>query len=175
MSTKRIYTKEDLDKYANIIIRAFKKYMNMMEMDCCYRDVGLGKWCIIIDDNKTPEPQTFWLKNVIGVTGWKLWKEQRENLKGNYSITTTCLCIYCGINEKILSPEKQYNWILHIGKKLSINPYLKHISMRSDIYFKENKETREENYSFNSKNGSSKLLINIRKEGPGNEYAFIED
>ena len=137
-----------------------------MEMDCCYRDVGLGKWCIIIDDNKTPNPQTFWLKNVIGVTGWKLWKMEQ------FTTTTTCLCIYCGVNEKKLSPEKQYNWILHIGKKLSKNPYIKHISMGSEIYFKENTKTRGGNYSFNSKN-VSKLSVNIH--GPGYEYAFIDE
>ncbi len=89
----------DYNKYANIIIRAFKKYKNMSMKGYGSR-TGLGKWLIIIDDNKTPNPELFWLGNIIGVTDYKLWKDQRENIKNNYSTTTTCLCIYCGVNKK---------------------------------------------------------------------------
>ena len=160
----------DYNKYANIIIRAFKKYKNMWKKSDanytgegqwvpCWNN-GLGKWLIIIDDTKIPQPELFWLGGIVGVTGFKLWKDQRENFKNNYSITTTCLCIYCGVNEKILTPEKQYNWILHIGKKLSKSPYLKQISMRSKIWFKENIKTRQGIYSFNTKNVCN-LSVNI--------------
>lgn len=156
----------DYNKYANIIIRAFKKYKNMWSKSEVYFNtsdegwsnwiprvnIGLGKWLIIIDDTKFPQPELFWLGGIVGVTGFKLWKEQRENYKDNYSITTTCLCIYCGVHEKILTPEKQYNWILHIGKKLSKSPYLNQISMGSKIFFKENIKTSQGIYSFNSTN-----------------------
>jgi hypothetical protein len=152
----------DYNKYANIIIRAFKKYKNMSIKEyACYNDCcGLGKWLIIIDDNKNPNPELFWLGNIIGVTAYKLWKDDRYNIKTNYS-TTTCLCIYCGVDEKILTPEKQHNWILYIGKKLSKSPYLKQISMRSKIWFKENIKTSRGIYSFNSTN-VCKLSMNIR-------------
>lgn len=149
----------DYNKYANIIIRAFKKYKNMSMKGYGSR-TGLGKWLIIIDDNKTPNPELFWLGNIIGVTDYKLWKDQRENIKNNYSTTTTCLCIYCGVNKKIQTPEKQHNWILHIGKKLSKSPYLKQISMRSKIWFKENIKTRQGIYSFNNTNVCN-LSVNI--------------
>jgi len=158
-----IYPENDLtdyNKYANIIIRAFKKYKNMSMKGYGCSNNGLGKWLIIIDDNKTPNPELFWLGNIIGVTDYKLWKDQRENIKNNYSTTTTCLCIYCGVNEKILTPEKQHNWILHIGKKISKSPYLKQISMRSKIWFKENIKTRQGIYSFNNTNVCN-LSVNI--------------
>ena len=132
------YVKEssiDYNKYANIIIRSFKKYMNMQMKGDGDGNLGLGKWLIIIDDNNTPNPELTWLGNIIGVTDYKLWKDQRENIKTNYSTTTTCLCIYCGVNEKILTPEKQHKWILHIGKKLSKSPYLKSICIRNKIWF----------------------------------------
>lgn len=151
----------DYNKYANVIIRTFKKYKNMWKkhmMITC--NTGLGKWLIIIDDTKIPKPELFWLGDIIGVTGYKLWKDQRENIKTNYSTTTTCLCIYCGVNEKILTPEKQNNWILHIGKKLSKSPYLKQISMRSKIWFKENIKTHQCIYSFNNTNVCN-LSVNI--------------
>jgi hypothetical protein len=123
-------------------------------------NTGLGKWLIFIDDNKNPNPELFWLGNIIGVKDYKLWKDQRENIKTNYSTTTTCLCIYCGVNEKILTPEKQRNWILYIGKKLSKSPYLKQISMRSKIWFKENIKTRQGIYSFTNTNVCN-LSVNI--------------
>ena len=150
----------DYNKYANIIITAFKKYKNMSMKGYGFSNSGLGKWLIIIDDNKIPNPELFWLGNIIGVTDYKLWKDQRENIKNNYSTTTTCLCIYCGVNEKILTPEKQHNWILHIGKKISKSPYLKQISMRSKIWFKENIKTRQGIYSFNNTNVCN-LSVNI--------------
>jgi hypothetical protein len=82
-----IYPENDLtdyNKYANIIIRAFKKYKNMCMKGYGFSNSGLGKWLIIIDDNKTPNPELFWLGNIIGVTDYKLWKDQRENIKTNY-------------------------------------------------------------------------------------------
>jgi len=159
-----IYSENDLtdyNKYANIIIRAFKKYKNMWKKNMMITfNTGLGKWLIIIDDSKIPNPELFWLGDIIGVTGYKLWKDQRENIKNNYSTTTTCLCIYCGVNEKILTAEEQHNWILHVGKKLSKSPYLKQISMRSKIWFKENIKTRQGIYSFNNTNVCN-LSVNI--------------
>lgn len=151
----------DYTKYANIIIRTFKKYINMWkkEIDPSI-NTGLGKWLVIIDDTKIPCPELFWLGGVVGVTGYKLWKDQRENVKNNYDVNTTSLCIYCGVNEKILSPEKQYNWILHIGQKLSKSLYLKQISMRSKMWFKENLKSKQFIYSFNATNVCN-LSVNI--------------
>ena len=149
----------DYNKYANIIIRTFEKYMNMQMKGYAGGNLGLGKWLIIIDDNNTPNPELTWLGNIIGVTDYKLFKGG-DKISKYYPASQTCLCIYCGVNEKILTPEKQHNWILHIGKKLSKSPYLKQISMRSKIWFKENIKTREGIYSFNNTNVCN-LSVNI--------------
>ena len=66
----------DYNKYANIIIRTFKKYKNMWKKYMMFScNTGLGKWLIIIDDSKIPKPELFWLGDIIGVTGYKLWKD----------------------------------------------------------------------------------------------------
>jgi hypothetical protein len=154
------------DKYANIIIRTIKKYIFLKEKQ--YKlNTGLGKWLIICNNNIEPE-QLLFLGNIIGVTGWKIWQENRNNI---YSKDTCCICIYCGINEKILSPEKQYKWILNVGNKLLKSKFLSQISIRKSMYFKENLKTRNNIYSYNSNNVSIiKLDFNVNY----NDY-FIDD
>jgi hypothetical protein len=142
------------DKYANIIIRTIKKYIFLQEKNYNY-NTGLGKWLIICNNNVETE-QLLFLGNIIGVTGWKIYQDK------NNSKDTCCICIYCGINEKILSPEKQYKWILNVGNKLLKSKFLSQISIKNSIYFKENLKTRNNIYSHNSNNVST-LKLDFKK------------
>ena len=65
------------DKYANIIIRIIKKYIFLKEKQYNL-NTGLGKWLIICNNN-TESKQLLFLGNIIGVTGWKIWQENRNN------------------------------------------------------------------------------------------------
>lgn len=145
------------DKYANIIIRTIKKYIFLKNKE--YGDTGLGKWLIICDNNKKViYEQLLFLGNIVGVTGWKIWQGNNTI----YSKNTYCICVYCGINEKILSAEKQYKWILNVGNKLLKSKFLSQISIQKSMYFKENLKTRNNIYSHNSNNVSMiKLDFNV--------------
>jgi hypothetical protein len=144
------------DKYANILIRTIKKYIFLKEKEY-NSNTGLGKWLIICNNNVESE-QLLFLGNIIGVTGWKIHQD-KNNI---YSKDTCCICIYCGINEKILSSEKQYKWILNVGNKLLKSKFLSQISIRNSIYFKENLKTRNNIYSHNSNNVST-LKLDFKK------------
>lgn len=155
------------DRYANIIIRTIKKYIFLKNKE--YGDTGLGKWLIICDNNKkVTSEELLFLGNIVGVTGWKIWQENRNTI---YSKNTYCICVYCGINEKILSTEKQYKWILTVGNKLLKSKFLSQISIQKSMYFKENLKTRNNIYSYNNNNVSIiKLDFNVNY----NDY-FIDD
>ena len=127
--------------------------------------VGLGKWLVIV--NCKDNPNTFnyfddhekshwlslennlkFLNNISGVIDWKIWKRHDNANISN----TACVCIYCGISENILEPSKQYKWIMYIGNKLSKIDYIKNISIRDKIYFKENTKSRQGIYSHTHSN-----------------------
>lgn len=131
---------KDFDKFANVIIRIFRLYMKLSEK---HGKGSLGKWLIIVKDDPHRDwyKNLFWLRNIIGITHYKVHQDD------NNSQNTACLCIYCGVNEKTVNPERQTNWILHVGKKLATSKYLKEISIRDTIYFKENTKTRHKIYS----------------------------
>lgn len=141
-------------KYAKIIFN-FVRRLKYSKVGDYKFSTGLGKWLVIVnckDNPDNPGSNSDWgrlckdlrfLDNIIGVTGWKLWKNHT-----NADISTTAsICIYCGISEKILESNKQYKWITHIGNKLSKIEYIKNISIRDKIYFKENFKTRQGIYS----------------------------
>jgi hypothetical protein len=143
-------------KYAKIIFNFVRRLKYSKVGDYKY-SIGLGKWLVIVNCKDNPDSNSDYinsdwgrlckdlrfLDNIIGVTGWKWWKDHSYSDISN----TACICIYCGISEKILEPNKQYKWITHIGNKLSKIEYIKNISIRDKIYFKENFKTRQGIYS----------------------------
>ena len=143
-------------KYAKIIFNFVRRLKYSKVGDYKY-SIGLGKWLVIVNCKDNPDSNSDYinsdwgrlckdlrfLDNIIGVTGWKWWKDHSYADISN----TACICIYCGISEKILEPNKQYKWITHIGNKLSKIEYIKNISIRDKIYFKENFKTRQGIYS----------------------------
>jgi hypothetical protein len=146
----------DYDKYANIIVRAFRKFLRLKEKNIMYGgDVGLGKWLVICNKNifdDIYDDKLLWLGKIIGVTGWKIWQDK------NNSDTTCCICIYCGINEKKINLLEQYKWILIVGNKILKSDYLHKICLKDSIYFKENIKTRQRIYSHTHCNVSSLKL-----------------
>jgi len=145
-------------KYAKIIFN-FVRRLKYSKVEKYKYATGLGKWLVIVNCKDSPNTIENWddensdwirlnrellfLDNIVGVTGWKLWKNHTD---ADIS-TTASICIYCGISEKILESNKQYKWITHIGNKLSKIEYIKNISIRDKIYFKENFKTRQGIYS----------------------------
>lgn len=143
-------------KYAKIIFN-FVRRLKYYKVGDYKFSTGLGKWLVIVNCKDNPGSNSDYinsdwgrlckdlrfLDNIIGVTGWKLWKNHTD---ADIS-TTASICIYCGISEKILESNKQYKWITHIGNKLSKIEYIKNISIRDKIYFKENFKTRQGIYS----------------------------
>jgi hypothetical protein len=168
-------------KYAKLIFEFIKKikYYKFIKKYCKNNKgygkfvksgrshTGLGKWLVIVNCKDNPNICNYfddhansdWLSlynnfkfldNIIGVTDWKVWKKHDDANISN----TACICIYCGVSEEILDPNKQYKWILHIGNKLSKIEYIlskieyiKNISIINKIYFKENSKTRQGIYS----------------------------
>ena len=120
--------------------------------------VGIGKWLIITKKDSTDVIKLEYLLRKPGIEGYKIWQDQRINVKDHFSSETASICIYCGYNNQNF--EEQKEWIKYIGYKLSKDLYLKNLSIRKQLYFKLNEETRQFNYSFNSSN-TSKLSISF--------------
>lgn len=151
----------DYDKYANVIIRAFRKYIYLIKKNIAYGgDIGLGKWLVICERKHFEgmyDDKLLWLGNIIGVTGWKIWGDRNNSSK------TWCICIYCGVNEHILKPNEQYKWILDIGTKILKSRMIQSICIKDAIYFKDNFKTARNIYSHNSNNAST-LKLNFNSE-----------
>lgn len=118
---------------------------------------GIGKWLIFIDFTSTNYDKLEYLYNKVGVTGFKIWRDNREEVKKNFNEKEACICIYCGWKSKSFEENKE--WIKYIGFNISKDCYLKSISKRNRIFFKTNLDTHKGNYSFNSK--SSQLAFNF--------------
>lgn len=119
---------------------------------------GLGKWLIIIDDNKLNNNELLYLEKQVGITGYKIWKEKRPEKKNYYEIKTSSICVYCGW--KNINFNEQIDWINYIGYNLSKDKLLKKLSIRNKLYYKLNEDTNKNNYSFNKKN-ISKISLNF--------------
>jgi len=160
------YQYENKENYIEkqILYWFFRRYFTFPDFETAFGDVGvvgdvgLGKWLIFIDIGSTNYDKLEYLYKKVGVTGFKIWQDGREEVKKNFGENQACICIYCGWKSK--SFEEQKKWIKYIGFNISKDCYLKSISKKNKIFFKSNQDTHKYNYSFNSKS-CSKLVFNF--------------
>ena len=137
----------------------YRKYFIIPDLETgvgCH-DTGIGKWLIFIDIHSTNYDKLEYLYKKVGITGFKIWQDKREEVKNHFDENQACICIYCGWKSK--SFEQQKEWIKYVGFNISKDFYLKSISKKNKIFFKSNQDTRKFNYSFNSR--TSKLSFNF--------------
>jgi len=168
---KRWYIPEGIDNESfKKWFYPYKNHKNYIEKQILYwfyrfrvkknMNTGVGKWLIFIDVNSTNMDKLEYLQKKVGITGFKIWQDKRPHVKEHFNEDEACICIYCGLQSK--SFEEQKEWIKYIGFNISKDCYLKSISKREKIWFKANEDTRNFNYSFNSK--SSKLNIRFKND-----------
>jgi len=150
------YPYENKENYIEkqILYWFYRRYFTFPDIETTH--TGVGKWLIFIDYTSTNYNKLKYLYKKIGITGFKIWQDGREEVKKHFDVNEACICIYCGWKSK--SFEEQKEWIKYIGFNISKDCYLKSISKINKIFFKTNIDTRKYNYSFNSK--SSKLQFN---------------